>query len=98
MTKTLFAAGALLLTAAPAFADQAPGQISFQRDGETYVYTRVQKPDRVILSGHRYPAGAAFELTIRGNWVTGTTDGKAVSFTMPGAAAKAGLATAVASR
>jgi hypothetical protein len=99
MTKTLFASAALLLTVAvPAFADEAPAQISFQRDGETYIYTRVQKADRVILTGHRYPSGVEFDLTVRGDWVTGTSDGVAVSFTMPGAQVKAGFAPIVAAR
>jgi hypothetical protein len=99
MTKTLFASAALFLAvAAPALADEAPTQVSFQRDGETYVYTRVQKADRVILTGHRYPSGASFDLTVRGNWVTGSSDGVPVSFTMRGAGAKAGVSPAVASR
>ena len=99
MTKTLFASAALLLAATvPAFADEAPAQLRFQRDGETYVYTKVQKADRVILTGHRYPSGVAFDLTVRGDWVTGTSDGVAVSFTMPGAQAKASLSPEVAAR
>ena len=99
MTKTLFASAALLLAAAvPALADEAPAQISFKRDGETYVYTKVHKADRVILTGHRYPSGVAFELTVRGDWVTGTSDGVPVSFTMPSARAKVNLSPEVAAR
>jgi hypothetical protein len=99
MTKTLFASAALLLTAtAPAFAGETPAQLSFQRDGETYVYTKVQKADRVVLTGHRYPSGVAFDLTVRGAWVTGTSDGAPVSFTMPAAKAKTNLAPVVAAR
>jgi hypothetical protein len=98
MTKTLFAAAALLMAALPAFADEAPVQLSFQRDGETYVYTKVQKADRVVLTGHRYPSGVAFDLTVRGGWVTGTSDGVPVSFTMPPARAKAKLSPVVAAR
>ncbi|MDB5709178.1 MAG: hypothetical protein JWL96_1248 [Sphingomonas bacterium] len=99
MTKTLFASAALLLAAAiPAFADEAPAQVSFKRDGETYVYTKVQKADRVILTGHRYPSGVAFDLTVRGDWVTGISDGVPVSFTMPNAQAKVNLSPEVAAR
>ena len=99
MTKTLFASAALLLAATvPAFADEAPTQISFKRDGETYVYTKTQKADRVILTGHRYPSGVAFEFTVRGDWVTGTSDGVPVSFTMPAARAKVSPSPEVAAR
>ena len=100
MTKTFFASAALLLVAAaPAFADEAPVRLSFERDGETYIYTKVQKADRVVLSGHHYPSGGSFDLTVRGDWVTGTSDGTPVSFTMPNAQAKASLSpTVVAAR
>ncbi|MFA5964009.1 MAG: hypothetical protein WC804_08335 [Sphingomonas sp.] len=99
MTKTLFATAALLLvTAAPAFADEKPAEISFQRDGETYVYTKAELPGRVVLTGHRFPAGDSFELTVRGNRVTGTIGETAVFFKMPRARAKAGAGAEVAAR
>lgn len=89
MTKTLFASAALLLvTVAPAFADEKPAELSFQRDGETYVYTKTEKAGRVILDG-RFPTGDRFRLVVRGNEVTGTAGGKDVSFTVPQMRAKA---------
>lgn len=99
MTKTLFATAALLLvTAAPAFADEKPAELSFQRDGDTYVYTKAKLPDRVVLAGRRLPAGDSFELTVRGAQVTGTVGDRSVSFKMPRARVKAGAATVVAAR
>jgi opacity protein-like surface antigen len=89
MTKKLFAAAALVaVLATPAIAADTPAEHSFQRDGETYVYTTVLKADRVILSGRRYPMGGAFELTVRGDHITGVSNGYPVSFTVPGAQAK----------
>ncbi|CAN5632862.1 hypothetical protein BH10PSE14_BH10PSE14_22740 [soil metagenome] len=99
MTKTLFATAALLLVAAaPAFADEKPTEISFQRDGETYVYAKADLPGRVILTGHRFPAGDSFELTVRGDQVSGTVGETAVFFKMPHARAKAGVGAQVAAR
>ena len=98
MTKTLFASAAMLLvTAAPAFADEKPTEISFQRDGEIYTYTKTEKAGRVILNG-RYPTGDRFELIVRGNYVTGTSSGKYVSFSMPRARAKPGATAELATR
>lgn len=98
MTKTFFAAAALLAAiSAPAFAKDVTPEKQFTRDGETYVYTTVTKANRVVISGRRYPAGSTFELVVRGNQVTGISDGQAVSFTVPNAQAKL-TSTALASR
>ena len=96
MTKTFFASAALLLvTAAPAFAGEKPTEITFQRDGETYTYTKTEKDGLVILKG-RFPTGDRFKLIVRGNNVTGTVDGayapRDLSFSMPLAPAKPGAA------
>jgi hypothetical protein len=96
MTKTFFASAALLLvTAAPAFAGEKPTEITFQRDGETYTYTKTEKDGMMILRG-RFPTGNRFELIVRGNKVTGTIDGAYVpyniSYSMPLAPAKSGTA------
>ena len=96
MIKTFFASAALLLvTAAPAFAGEKPTEITFQRDGETYTYTKTEKAGMVILRG-RFPTGNRFELIVRGNKVTGTVDGmyfsSDISFSMPLAPAKPGAA------
>jgi hypothetical protein len=99
MTKTIFAAAALLLvTAAPTFADEKPTEISFQRDGETYVYTKADLPGRVVLTGRRFPAGDNFELTVRGDRVSGRVGETAVFFKLPRARAKAGLTSEVVAR
>ena len=100
MTKTFFASAALLLiTTAPAFAGEKPTEITFQRDGETYSYTKTEKAGLVILRG-RFPTGNRFELIVRGNKVTGTVDGAYVpyniSYSMPLAPAKPGAAESAA--
>ncbi len=98
MTKTLFASAALLLViAVPAFADEKPTEISFQRDGGTYVYTKTEKAGSVILNG-RFPTGDRFELTVRGNHVTGTVEGAYVSFSMPRRRAKPEVTAELATR
>jgi hypothetical protein len=96
MTKTFFASAALLLvTAAPAYAGEKPTEITFQRDGETYTYTRTEKAGLVILNG-RFPTGDRFELIVRGNKVTGIVDGVRasypISYSMPLTPAKPGAA------
>lgn len=98
MTKTLLAAAALIVAiSAPAFAkDEAP-QRKFTRDGQTYVYTMVTKAKRIVISGRRYPSGSAFELIVKGDQVSGVSDGEPVSFTVPNAQAKL-APTALASR
>ena len=96
MTKTFFASAALLLiTTAPAFAGEKPTEITFQRDGETYTYTKTEKAGRMILRG-RFPTGSRFELVVRGNKVTGTVDGiyasYNIAYSMPLEPAKPGAA------
>lgn len=96
MTKTFFASAALLLiTTAPAFADEKPTELTFQRDGETYTYTKTEKAGLIILRG-RFPTGDRFKLIVRGNQVNGTVDGvyvsNNISFRMPLAPAKPGSA------
>lgn len=78
--------------AAPAFAKDAPAEQHFTRDGETYFYTTAVKADRKIISGRSFPSGASFELTVRGNRVTGVSGGQDVAFTVKPAAGSAELA------
>lgn len=87
MFKTFFAATALLaVTVSPAFAKDGPTK-TFTRDGETYTYKTVVKGDHVVISG-RHQSGGAFELNVRGDQVSGISNGVPVSFTVPGAQAK----------
>lgn len=79
MTKILTAAALIAAFAAPAFAENAPQQRSFTRDGETYVYTSVVKGDATVLSG-RSSSGRDFRLTVRNGHVTGKSGGVPVSF------------------
>ena len=98
MTKTFLAAAAMIAAiATPVFAKDASPERKFTRDGQTYVYTLVNKADRVVISGHHYPSGSPFELTVRGDRVTGVSGGAPVSFKVPNAQAKL-TPTALASR
>lgn len=98
MTKTFLAAAALITAlSAPAFAKDAAPQRKFTRDGQTYVYTLVTKANRVVISGRRYPSGGTFQLVVRGDQVSGFSNGQPVSFTVPNAQAKL-MPTALAAR
>ena len=97
MFKTLLTTAAVLAVAAsPAFAKGGTTR-TFTRDGETYVYSTIDKGDHVLISGRRQSNGSAFQLSIRGDQVTGTSGGVPVSFTVPNAQAKL-TATDLASR
>jgi hypothetical protein len=81
MLKTFFAATALLaVSVSPAFAKDGATK-TFTRDGETYTYKTVDKGDHVVISGRRQ-SGAAFELDVRGDQVSGISGGVPVSFTV----------------
>jgi hypothetical protein len=88
MTKLFLAAALIASLATPALAGGKQGEKSFSRDGQTYVYTTTAKPDRVVISGRRFPEGSAFELVVRGDQVTGVSGGEPVSFTYKDAQAK----------
>lgn len=76
---SLIAAGAALSFAVPALAEPAATS-GFKHDGYTYVYTVEQKGDMQLISGHSYPGGAPFSLVVRGDRVSGSSNGVAVSF------------------
>jgi len=89
MKKTLLAAVALVATlSTPAFAKDANEPRTFTRDGQTFVYTVSTKANRVIISGHRFPSGSAFDFVVRGDQVSGVSNGEPVSFTVKDAQAK----------
>lgn len=72
----------LIATAAAAVAASAPAaaETRFEHDGYTYVYKAEAKGDRQIVSGHRFPGNAPFRLVVRGDKVSGTSNGVPVSF------------------
>ncbi len=88
MIKTLLAAALIASLAAPVLAQDKADEKSFTRDGQTYVYTKTVKPDRIVLRGRRYPSGDGFELVVRGDHITGVSGGTPVSYTIKGAQAK----------
>ncbi|MEN2785697.1 hypothetical protein ACFOKI_11200 [Sphingomonas qilianensis] len=97
MTKFLTAALlAAIAIPAVASAEEAP-QRSFTRDGQTFVYTSVVKDDKTVLSGHAYPSGRDFTLSVRGKRVRGYAGGVPVSFVAESALPRS-TGTALASR
>ena len=88
MTKIFLPIALIASLATPAFASDKPVEKRFSRDGNTYVYTTTAKPDRVVISGRRFPEGSAFQLVVRGDQVTGYSGGEPVSFTYKDAQAK----------
>ena len=81
MRKLFVAFTAALIVAAPALAEK-PAQIRFECDGETYVYKVIEKGEATVISGRRYPSGAAFHLVVRNGMVRGTSGGWPVSFSL----------------
>ncbi len=80
MLKTIVTAAILVTAAAPAFAASTE---SFTRDGETYVYTKIARNDRVVLEGRNVTTGGTFQLVVAGSHVSGVSNGLPVSFAVP---------------
>ena len=82
MVRSLFAVAAFAAVAAasPALASDASVR-TFIRDGAVYSYQTVQKDGRTVLQG--VGDNRSMRLEVRGNKVSGTVDGVAVSFIMP---------------
>lgn len=82
-----FALATVVALTASSAALAADGEHSFTRDGQTYVYTAVDKGDSVVLSGRQVTTGNAFRLVVRGDTITGESGGVPVSFHKDGAQA-----------
>ncbi len=78
MIKTFISAAVLLSLPVAAYASEK----AFTRDGVTYVYTREQRGETIVLSGRTLPSGAPYTLNVRGRKVTGHVDGTPVAFTI----------------
>ena len=74
---TTIAAIVLIPTVAAA---ETPATHSFTRDGQTYVYTSATMGSRQVIDGYSANTGSRFHLIVRGNAVSGESDGRAVSF------------------
>lgn len=85
MKNLLTAAALFVVAASPAFAAAPAQQHSFTRDGQTYIYTAVDKTDHVVLAGRRFPSGDTFDLVVRGDRVSGFSGGVPVAFSAPDA-------------
>lgn len=58
-----------------------PEQQTFTRDGRTYVYTTTAKDDgRTVIEGRQLGSPARFRLLVKGDRVTGFSNGYPVSF------------------
>jgi hypothetical protein len=75
ITTTLAAFAAF---ATPSLA--APGDLSFEHDGQTYVYHVEDKGAVKLISGKTYPSGESFTFAVRGNRVNGTIGARQVAF------------------
>jgi hypothetical protein len=53
---------------------------SFVHEGSTYVYTSKMNDGRQVIDGHRFPSGQTFHLVVRGDRVSGTSNGVPVAF------------------
>lgn len=74
-------AAATLLGAASAASAADPAQRSFTRDGHTYVYTRTQNDaGHTVLAGRELGSNARFNLVVKGDLVTGYSNGRPVRF------------------
>ncbi len=82
-----FALATVVALTATTAAVAADAEHSFTRNGQTYVYTAVDKGDSVVLSGRQLASGSAFHLVVRGDTITGQSDGVPVSFRKEGAQA-----------
>lgn len=85
---SIAAASVVASFAAPAIAE-TPDSGSFRHGGYTYVYKMQQVGEAQVISGHRYPGGAAFSLRVRDGKVSGVSNGVAVSFDVSDAAGAA---------
>jgi hypothetical protein len=82
-----FALAAVVALTATTAAVAADGEHSFTRDGQTYVYTAVDKGDSVVLQGRQLTSGNTFRLVVRGDAISGQSAGVPVSFRKSGAQA-----------
>lgn len=65
----------------------APEQQTFTRDGRTYVYTTATNDDgRTVIEGRQVGSATRFRLLVKGDRVTGYSNGFPVSFRAPQAA------------
>ena len=84
MLKTATAAILIAATAAPAFAAETE---SFTRGDDTFVYTKVAGHNQIVLDGRNTTSGETFHLIVAGGRVTGTSNGRPVSFPVSATAA-----------
>lgn len=90
LSKIVFAAVATGVVAGPALAED--GKERFVHEGYTYVYSVKDVKNAQLISGTRYPGGAAFRLRVADGKVVGTSGATKVAFNVEearGAAATA---------
>lgn len=72
-------ATAAVLAGSPAIAGES-AETRFEHDGYTYVYKAEETKGRKVITGRRYPGNAVFRLVVKGDRVSGLSDGRPVSF------------------
>lgn len=81
MFKLLSITGALTLASVSTATLAAPSRsVSFVHDGETYKYSIEKKANTRVIRGSTKKSGKPFVLYVTGNKVSGTVDGRYVSF------------------
>lgn len=70
----------LAAVSAPALA--APGDRTFEHDGNTYVYHVENKGELKLIAGKTYPSGESFSFVVRGDRVNGQIGARNVSFSL----------------
>ena len=80
MRKTFIILAAAAASLTPTIGMARAGEKTFRHEGLTYVYSTSLVRGREVISGHRYPGGAAFRLVVSGRRVTGTAGGVPVAF------------------
>ncbi len=81
MLKALSITAALVFTSMSAVAIAEPAaSASFVHDGQTYTYSVEQKANTRVIRGTAEKSGKPFVLYVSAKKVTGTVDGRYVSF------------------
>ncbi len=92
MTKFIVPTLALILAAAPAFAEQ-PVPTTFTRDGVTYEYVVTEKNGQKHIEGEVVSTGEHFSLRVVKGRVYGDFSGAAVSFAVSDARSQPTIAS-----
>lgn len=80
MKTFVLASLAVVSLATPAIAREKAREITFARDGVTYIYTQTRAGERTLINGQSFPSGGHFDLVVYNGRVSGTSNGFPVAF------------------